>query len=217
VVEVQWGIAPRYLAPPVDHAGLWARAVRIALGGRAVPSLAPEDLLLVLTTHGAKHLWRRIAWVCDVAELVRSAPGLDWALIEAEARRLGTRRMLRLGLALARDALGAALPAPAAGWLHGDRAVASLSARVLAGWSGAAPTWPGLLESAWFHLRARERRRDRVRYCAGLALATTPGDWSVLDLPRSLFPLYYPVRMVRLAAKYGGLARRRPATGRGPA
>jgi len=54
-----------------------------------------------------------------------------------------------------------------------------------------------------FHLRAQERWRDRLRYCARVALTPTPGDWAWLRLPDALYPLYYVLRPIRLAVKYG--------------
>ncbi|PYO80862.1 MAG: hypothetical protein DMD65_14450, partial [Gemmatimonadetes bacterium] len=49
----------------------------------------------------------------------------------------------------------------------------------------------------------RERWRDRLRYCARVALTPTSGDWAWLRLPDALYPLYYVARPIRLIAKYG--------------
>src|SRR5262249_12933710 len=81
---------------------LWGRAVSVPLQGRKVATLAPEDLLLFLCVHGAKHLWARLVWVCDIAELIRTHPALDWVRVARQARRLRGERMLLLGLCLAR-------------------------------------------------------------------------------------------------------------------
>ncbi|MFY9554944.1 MAG: hypothetical protein WAV47_09565, partial [Blastocatellia bacterium] len=62
---------------------------------------------------------------------------------------------------------------------------------------------PGMFESAIFHLKMRERLADRIRYCRRLALTTTVRDWSLLPLPRYLFFLYFALRPIRLAGKYG--------------
>jgi hypothetical protein len=214
MVEVQWGIVPSYFGVPLDHARLWGRAEEVTIGARRVRSLRPEDLLVVLTVHGAKHLWRRLAWVCDVAELVRARRDLDWGALEREVDRLRVRRILLLGLGLARDVLGAPLPARVEAWLHEEPAVERLEAQVVDAWRRRPETWPGVIEGVGFHLRARERWGDRLRYGIGLATSTTPGDWDLLTLPSGLFPLYYPLRAIRLVAKYGWQARRRLATRR---
>jgi len=49
----------------------------------------------------------------------------------------------------------------------------------------------------------RDRRSDRIK--AGLRLATAPRsyDWMFLSVPDSLFFLYYLVRPLRIAGRYG--------------
>ena len=44
---------------------------------------------------------------------------------------------------------------------------------------------------------------DRVRYCVQIITNPSVEDWLALSLPDPLFPLYYLVRPLRLAGKYG--------------
>jgi hypothetical protein len=60
-----------------------------------------------------------------------------------------------------------------------------------------------------FHLRLRERKRDRLAYCLA-HLRPGVGDWVSLPLPRGLSFLYYVIRPFRLLGRYG-LDRLRPA------
>jgi putative nucleotidyltransferase-like protein len=203
VVELQWRIGPRHFTLPFDVDNLQRPLMYATFLGRKVPSLAPEDVLLVLCVHGTKHLWQRLGWVVDVAETIRAYPEIDWSLILRTARRLGGERMLLLGLALARDLLGAPLPPVALARLRAEPIVATLASRCREAVRAPTPKAASLIEASAFHLRARERFRDRLRYVSGLALATTPGDWRVASLPGWLFFLYYPLRIVRLAVKYG--------------
>ena len=41
------------------------------LAALAYGNLSLENLLLVRCAHGSKHLWERLGWICDVAELIR--------------------------------------------------------------------------------------------------------------------------------------------------
>ena len=54
-----------------------------------------------------------------------------------------------------------------------------------------------------FHLRAHERLRDRAMYLVYSVLRPGPADWALVHLPRALSPLYYLIRPLRLAWKYG--------------
>jgi hypothetical protein len=202
VVELQWRVVPAYFAFELDHERLWDRAEWVQLAGRKVPTLRPEDLLLALCVHGTKHLWDRLVWILDVAELIRARTDLDWAEVVTMARHLGALRMLGLGLRLATDLPGASIPPPARDLLIDpvvDRLAIQTWERTLS--SSRAPG--GIARAAHYHLGARERYRDRMRYCARLALATTPGDWAAIRLPDALFPLYSLVRLARVALKYG--------------
>src|SRR5262249_7263798 len=77
LVELHWEVSPRHVSLPFQPERLWQRLDPVMLAGRPVMALAPEVLLPTLCEHGAKHLWERLAWICDIAELVRAVPELD--------------------------------------------------------------------------------------------------------------------------------------------
>ena len=110
-VELHWSAAPRMLGIRFDFDGMWRRAENVVMAGTHIPTPSSEDLLVLLCIHGAKHEWRRISWVCDVGQLIASAPSLAWDAVWSSASKAGVRRMVSLGLLLATDLLGAVLPA----------------------------------------------------------------------------------------------------------
>jgi hypothetical protein len=110
IVELHWRVRPQSFPCPLEMNDFLPHAVTVCVGDTAVPSLAPEDLLLVLCIHGAKHRWERINWISDVARLIQACPQLDWAQLTERATRLRMGRVLALGLLLAHDLQGAPLP-----------------------------------------------------------------------------------------------------------
>jgi hypothetical protein len=87
-------------------------------------------------------------------------------------------------------------------YLRGDPEVATLSAQVQAKLLGPADSTPDTRSGrAMFHLRLRERWRDRAQYCAA-HLRPGVGDWAGVPLPQGLRFLYYVLRPFRLAARY---------------
>jgi hypothetical protein len=202
VVELHWTITPNYLRIPPNPLELWDGLEEVTLAGRRWPAFAPARLLLILCVHGGNHCWLRLNWVCDVAELLRRNPALDWPALAAEAERWGCRRILHLGLLLARDLLAAPLPPGAQAAVGQDHAAAHLAAGCARRLRRYPVAWLGRLEEPLFHLRMRERWRDRARYCLAMA-GPTVRDWRYLPLPEPLAPLYYLVRPARLALEYG--------------
>jgi len=208
IVELHWAIQPRYFSFALDPETLWIRLQPVRLAGRTIATFSREDLLLILSLHGAKHSWCRLEWVCDVAALAGADAGIDWDRVLAESRRLGARRMLLLGLRLAQDLLSAEVPEPLMPLMEADPAVAALAGRVRRRLF-AGRGQPGLLESSVFFLRAREHLGDRVRYCARLAATPYVRDWAVLPLPGAMSPLYYLIRPFRMIGRYAAAALRR--------
>ena len=181
------------LLPPSYGFAFAPRFERRPFFGREIRSMVPGDLLLALCAHGAKHGWPAPGLVGDVARLVEISAGeLCWSDLLREARAIGARRMLLLGLYLAAEQ-GAPVPPEILGHARRDKAVVRLAGRIRRG--GA--------ESPVFFLLARERMRDKLACCARLALTPNEEDYSFLSLPAFLSPLYYPLHAVRVAGKYG--------------
>ena len=201
-VDLTWGITSGFCAFRRSLTDLWRRLRTNSLAGHRVLDLAPEDLLLVLCAHGNKHLWARLGWICDVAELIRVQRKMDWGWIMRQARTLGTERMLLLGVYLARGLLGAELPREAAKRAESDAAVKFLAGQVCRYLFHEAHNPSSGLLGCLFHLHARERLQDRIRYCLDFLMIPTAGDRNLLRLPVGLSFLNYPLRPIRLLGKF---------------
>jgi len=201
MVELHWAIIERDYALRLDPEELWGRLKQISLGGRPVLTLSQEDLLLILCIHGCHHLWERLSWICDVAQLIhRHNEEIDWQQLIEQARRLGSERMLFLGLFLASDLLGATLPKEVLQRVEADPVVKAL-AKQMRGWLFREPGRPlPLFEDKIFQLRLRERQQDKILLGFHMVMTPSIADLTLLSLPRALFPLYYmlrPIRMIR--------------------
>jgi len=206
MVDLHWAITERFFSFPLDPECLWERLYRVPLGGSDVPTFSPEDLLLILCVHGSKDAWERLKYVCDVAELVRTHQDMDWRRIMVRAGRLGSKRMLFLGLLLARDLLQMPLPEEVSRKAHADPAVEALVRRIgerLFRRIDHSPRRFAEMPFRPIHIKMRERLRDKVRYLVRLATTHTVGDWMALPLPKPFFFLYYVLRPIRLARNYG--------------
>ena len=81
LVELQWAMLPKFYSVDLEVDDLLTRAGRTVVGGCDVPCLSPEDSLLALCLHAAKHLWTRLIWLADIAEI--SLQSIDYSLVLA--------------------------------------------------------------------------------------------------------------------------------------
>ena len=187
------------VAPDLDdfaHCG-----VRVALSGREILTLRPEDALVSLCVHGCKDFWARLIWVADISELMQ-AQAIDWDRAFGRAESLRAQRMVRVGLLLAKGILEAPIPHEIGAVASGDR-VARLLAQQIADQL--------LLEgSELLSTAARFAfRRHSVpgalagwRYALRLTMAPAQDDVQMVQLPRALQPFYMLLRPLRLLHKY---------------
>jgi len=131
LLELQWALQPRFYAVDFEMEGLFARAASVMVAGQAVRTPCPEDLLLVLAVHAAKHVWGRLIWLCDIAQVLK-IKDLDWERVQDYAREIGIKRILRVTLLLANRLLGAQIPAAIENAILADRATLELADEIAA-------------------------------------------------------------------------------------
>jgi hypothetical protein len=202
-VDVHWQLNPHYFEYAPEGDALWRRAPAVELQGAIVDTLSTQDLLLHLCVHGAKHAWTSLAWILDLAALISCNPGLDWPAIVAQANSQGGQRLLLLGLYLAHDLLGGAVPGNLIALGGNDRMVVRVAAEVKRRMFGNIGERANVVQEWIVPTLAIESVRGRIRYVAGRALAPTIDDWRCVQLPRPLFALYYMLHPVRLAFMQG--------------
>lgn len=131
VLDVHTAVMPPGYSYSEGFDDLFARSGTVPMAGTDTHVLEREDLLQVLCYHGFKNRWDRLKYICDVAELLRAYPDLDWDTVYSRARAMHSKRVLRLGLSLAHDLLDAPLPDEVARDVQQDRRVQSLSVAIL--------------------------------------------------------------------------------------
>jgi hypothetical protein len=216
LLEIQWRVLPRFYAVEFSIRDFFERASLVELGGRFVRTLAPEDLLLVLCVHTAKHVWSRLSWLCDIAETMRSQP-IDYISAYRTAEGLGIERIVAVSFLLQNQLLGVPVPMPFFKNMENDPAidrVAEVAKQVLVGSSEY-----DAQSIDYFRLMVglRERFQDQSRFLLRLIFTPSIGEWSTVRLPACLFPLYRGIRVFRLIARFlagaFGNRRRNPTRG----
>ena len=195
-VEPHCAFVPSTLAIDLDMDGVWQRACAVSMADRVVPTLSLEDTLLAACLHGGKERWWRLLWIADVAALIHRHPALDWSAIHERARQAGARRMLLLGVGLARDVFGCSVPADMSAAIDADVPVRQTMREVMHDLvrpqASAGP--PDRL--SMYSIRLKDRPRDRLRHV--VRALTTPRfhHYRMLRLPDALFGGYVVVKVV---------------------
>ncbi len=192
----------RYHPRPLPLEKIFKRQVRVKIDSHEVPALSPEDELILICIHGAKHFWEQLSYVADVAAFV-SHQQLDWARVLSAAAEVCGERMLLVGLRLAQDVLGAPLPDHIAERVRSDRTVGLLASQIVRWLPAAGTSPPGIVERAMFRMRMRGGIFSGPAYLFRLSFSPTEEDWIEGAENKRHWFLDALGRPFRLARKYG--------------
>lgn len=94
----------------VDVADIVSAGNSVQFGKVSLPTMPDALQFVFLATHGARHEWVRLQWVCDIAVMVDRATPDEMRAWLAEAERYGLANPAVQALVLAHRLLGIALP-----------------------------------------------------------------------------------------------------------
>jgi hypothetical protein len=197
MVELHTERTLRYFPRPLELDELCERRTEVSVAGQRILTFSPEDTLLLLSVHGSKHLWERLAWVADIEALTNGAQ-VDWELLLRRARKWGVQRMVLLGAGLAERLFEAKLPDELALRLKRDQVarqmIAGISRRVFA----SVQMEPGVFSRFVFRVRMRGTLAEGLPYAIRLALMPTERDRGAGRYPAALYALLRPLRLARI-------------------
>jgi hypothetical protein len=203
LVELHTERTMRYFPRGLPLEDFFSRRQDVLVDGHNIPALSNEDELLLISIHGAKHLWERLNLIADVAALIARQPNLDWDSTFKTSRNIGADRMLHTGLLLAHNLLRAPLPQNIQSRIQADALAGRLAAQIAAWLPSAGHAPPGLLSRALFRVRMRGNALSGLVYLFKLTFSPTQEDWSAADGEKPAGHLANLRRPVRLAKKYG--------------
>lgn len=212
-IELHWKLSGSHFALPLELNQLWGRLEEINLGGGRIKTLAFPDLFVYLCLHGSRHGWERLAWICDLHELIKTeqkkGKEIDWQEIHRHAQKHGCEKVVELGLFLVHEYFGLKTTFPAWQQIQRNETNAKIARQI--GNKIFAKTRTSTEIGDWYlyHLTLKEKKADKLKLHAHyflwyLRLALTPNklDKAVFNLPAAFYPLYYILRPSRLLYTY---------------
>ncbi|MEI7732973.1 MAG: nucleotidyltransferase family protein [Verrucomicrobiota bacterium] len=201
-VELHWSLGHEDLGVAEVAESFWSRCHKAEAEGVSLPVMSPVETLLFQARHAAAHGWNVLRHLCDFHAAARRLAPDDWARVAAEARRTQQTAALGVSVLLVREYFGEAIPGPVGSLMGTDRHIHRLARLATRGLRDNlrrgtfhAPSFalPWLLQPgivAWLR-----RLQSLSHPCIH------ERNW--IRLPRPLWPLYYVLRPLRLAIKYG--------------
>ena len=200
LLELHWEVAPHLFASSVQENELWQNLETININGVAMKTLSAGDLLFSLCVHGSRHLWERLGWICDVAELIARRE-LNWPALQQRASAADSERMFLLGLHLARKLLQTELPPEVQKRCDSDPRLESLAENIVEHlFNGPAHVPATSSEIFKYNIGVRGSMAARARYFVHM-LRPTDSDLRAHQFPNGFAFAYYLTRPFRLFFK----------------
>ena len=152
LVEFHTELTFRYHPRPLPVEKLFKRQARVNIDVAQIPALSPEDELILICIHGAKHFWEQLSYIADVAAFV-SRQELDWARVSRPQRKLAGSACCIWACAWRQICFSAPLPESVGALVRSDRTVGRLAGRLCNGFPRRVP-------------RRREFSSERCFECA---------------------------------------------------
>jgi hypothetical protein len=204
-IDLHYGITPTDFFFSLDPKPFWQRLQPLSIAGKTVATLSLEDSLLVAYVQGSKENWASLKRICDMAELIRAYPELNWEQIVNQVFLLGREKQFFFSLFLASHHLRTPLPEAISQKIKALPELKFLAEQKYkqlfsdAEWQNL-PTRIGGIDL--FQLGSIDNLWDRVQYGLRVTLKVNEKDQAMMPLPKFLFFLYYPLRLLRLIKTY---------------
>jgi hypothetical protein len=203
IVEMQTEVTLRYFPQRLDFDALESRLTSVSIAGGEIFSFSPEDTLILLAVHGAKHFWERLLWIADIAELSQAAPGMDWPVVFSRAEEMGVSRMVNLALYVAHRMLEAPLPDDVLDRVMRDAVAKKLGDQICEQFSMNASAQLPVFARFRFRVASRDSFWAGLRFAMRLATSPTEPDRAAVPLPEKFSGMRRWLRPVLLMKRHG--------------
>lgn len=201
VVELHWQVSSHLFASSVTAEELWENLETVKINGSELRTFSIDDLLFSLCVHGSRHLWERLLWIADIAQLVHIRRDIDWPALLKRADKAQATRMFLLGLHLAQVLLKAPLPDDVSLKISEDKRVALMATKIAATFFDGPEHHAATAGQIFrYNVYVRNSWQARFRYIR-FTLVPTDSDLRLFQLPVGMRFVYYLLRPLRLFSK----------------
>jgi len=206
-LEMHWRFTNRIFSTNIEPCIIWGELQKVQLLNEQLKTMSVQYLLLYLCAHGAYHMWERIEWIVDIDRLLTAHADLDWESLLQKAKDTRSETTFLLGLAMTKHLFGTAIPTEINHVIENNPAIKKLQEITVQSLKGYLlykdfTSNSKNYEMFRFNVALQDGRAAKVSFLTQTLFHWSDRDVMVINLPRHLFFLYYPIRIVRIALKY---------------
>jgi len=206
-VEIHWRLLNASFWKKFKEYDVFTTQQYTNINHTTIPTLNTKILLLYLCNHGASHMWERLGWIVDIDRLIKSeGDSFNWVEIMTLASSLQSRITLLLGLGLSQALFNTKLPSEIEKQVN-TQTISNLIAFVLDTLNS------NLINQDYtsseknfkifqFNLALHDSFSSKTNFIFHTLFGYSDRDVMMVNLPKSLYFLYYPLRMIRIIKKY---------------
>ena len=203
LLELHWKLFPKRHKMSLPFSELHSRASKLSFQNRSIDTLSPEDNLLYLSLHGAKHIFERYEWVYDLDQLIRTYPLLDLIEVHERAKEIHVDAPFLLGIFLSHTLFDT--PIPKAFETHRTAHIQTLIDTTLSYYDQGFVFWDESDKKQARFLFLSElfqNKESKMIWLFKSLFKTTPVDVITFNFPNKLAFLYPILRPFRLLYKH---------------
>jgi hypothetical protein len=195
-VDLHWRLIGD-LRRPYDLEFCQKRMETMSFNGSNIYCLSEEDTLLHLCLNGAGDMWHSLEQVLCVADFIKRHQHINWELLHRLADQLHCKRILYLGLFLARDMFGISLPCKIIDHFKKDNIIEKITREIYV------HLFQGITKNTYiekkaaqipFHLKIREHPVDKFLFLLRRIFIPTQKDWKNRSIDSRFLIFYHILR-----------------------
>lgn len=199
-LELHWELFDSKLA--IKSNDFFKSTQDIKLFNTSLKTFATTNLLVYLCMHGSKHYWERIEWIVDIDRIVREYD-VEWDVLQEQSEKLEIKTLVYVGLSISNKLFHT--PIPEALQKDMEEHSSLVSQIIQAIYDDEIIIEQDVdrisLSSISRNISLKDSKSSTLEVKIRSYLQLKTGDIILINLPRYLTWLYYPLRLFRLSKK----------------
>lgn len=202
LIELHWRPARHRYEFPVDTGRIWDGRQSLQVDGLETFGMDPVQEVVFLASHGHKHEWKRLHWLCDIAALMRKQD-TPWEDICNLAETCQLEQVLGCAVLLAHKVFGVAIPEPTEHLISKHKSLEARVHAIMRRRYVVVPKNDTAIQEACMEWRSTALLGSNTARFKTIVSHLQPGpdDWRWVRMPDWANAAYYPVRLARIAVE----------------